>query len=483
MGKKKKAQLKRAEKKKARRKRRRRMPGVRFSGTMGDLIASKPLSDEEKWEVLRVAIAQGTIPAQVIYREMLGAEVEHQETAVQLLHEVGTRQTRNLLKTFALGKEGHEKARMLAAQLLAQAGVFPREEPVRLWIRGQWQEVLLRQYEVSEEFHSAYPKRIQRMIERATMLQHKGKWKQAEKLWEQVLEIHPEVKEAYNNLGGIYEQRGDREQAVAYMKRALEIDPLYVFPRCNLALLALGEDHLEEAREWLRPVADVTQFHPGAMETYVYVQGVLALKDEDFELAERQFSMVLEMNPNHKAAKEYGTRLGLMKSMKKLIAYQHEENQKKRERERAKPIEKDAPLAECLPRLTKDDLVAMARALHFSGLTGKRKAEVLKRIAAWLSEGVDEVVRSLSDRERDALRYVSEEGGMALWEAFTGRYGDEGEESPYWIYHMPESTLGRLRVHGVLMVGSVEGVEMVLIPSDLREKVREALGDAGKRDR
>ena len=52
--------------------------------------------------------------------------------------------------------------------------------------------------------------------------------------------LEPRAKEAYNNLATIYAQRGEVEQAKAMLRAALEIDPLYVFPRCNSGELSPG---------------------------------------------------------------------------------------------------------------------------------------------------------------------------------------------------------------------------------------------------
>lgn len=200
MGKKKKAKLSRAEKRKMRRKQKRRRPGVPFAEPMEDFAASESLSSEEKWQVLVSGIARGTIPPEAVYRRIMEVEPGEQEMGVLLLHEAGTRETLKWLKTFALGKDGHEDARMLAAQHLSQSGVFPKDEPVRLWVGGAWKDVRLGETEISPEFQSTYPNRIQRMVEQASVLQDEEKWEQAGKMWTQVLEINPRVKEAYYNL-------------------------------------------------------------------------------------------------------------------------------------------------------------------------------------------------------------------------------------------------------------------------------------------
>ncbi len=54
-----------------------------------------------------------------------------------------------------------------------------------------------------------------------------GKIEEAEKCFLSLVENYPECKEAYNNLGVIAFQTDDKEKAIDYFTRSLEIDPLY----------------------------------------------------------------------------------------------------------------------------------------------------------------------------------------------------------------------------------------------------------------
>ncbi|MGR3292729.1 MAG: tetratricopeptide repeat protein, partial [Candidatus Scalindua sp.] len=52
-----------------------------------------------------------------------------------------------------------------------------------------------------------------------------GKIEEAEKCFLSLVENDLECKEAYNNLGVIAFQKDDKEKAIDYFTRALEIDP------------------------------------------------------------------------------------------------------------------------------------------------------------------------------------------------------------------------------------------------------------------
>ncbi|MHC4269182.1 MAG: tetratricopeptide repeat protein [Planctomycetota bacterium] len=54
-----------------------------------------------------------------------------------------------------------------------------------------------------------------------------GKIEEAEKCFLSIVENYPDNKEAYNNLGVLAFQKDDKEKAIDYFTRSLEIDPLY----------------------------------------------------------------------------------------------------------------------------------------------------------------------------------------------------------------------------------------------------------------
>ncbi len=54
-----------------------------------------------------------------------------------------------------------------------------------------------------------------------------GKIEEAKKCFLSIVENYPDSKEAYNNLGVIAFQNDDKEKAIDYFTKSLEIDPLY----------------------------------------------------------------------------------------------------------------------------------------------------------------------------------------------------------------------------------------------------------------
>jgi hypothetical protein len=106
-----------------------------------------------------------------------------------------------------------------------------------------------------------------------------------------------------------------------------------------------------------------------------------------------------------------------------------------------------------------------------------RKAELVNRLAEGLAElaNVARMVEELRDEERDALGRVLDHGGHMPWQSFDAEFGNDLDESRYWQWHEPQSTMGRLRRCGLLAETTVDGELLVVVPLELRQTLKEAL--------
>lgn len=64
-----------------------------------------------------------------------------------------------------------------------------------------------------------------------------SKSNEAIEIYDQIIKIDPNNYEAQNNLGVIYNQRGEKEKAINYYKKAVEINPDFIKGHSNLALI------------------------------------------------------------------------------------------------------------------------------------------------------------------------------------------------------------------------------------------------------
>jgi tetratricopeptide (TPR) repeat protein len=421
-------------------------------------------------------------PQIVLVAEKLIWEEDQAETGLSLLETLDTPAARAALRRFGLSQAGDDDLRLKALSILAEAGEIKEDEPLRVWTKGEWRELQLRRYDISDEAEVAYPPEVADLLNEGLAASQGGDHEQAERLFRRAIELEPLAKEGHNNLGAIYARRGEREKAKEAFRAAAEIDPHYVFPRCNLVATLLEEGDIEGAEAWLQPLTEAKHFRPLELALYFSTRARLLMHHEEYETARRALQTALEVQPDYEPAKSLLEHLGLLTRLREgwgdSFTRWQERDRAKRTRLQARLTTPDPTLSKALSLYTKDALTGMARVvLPWGGWSTLRKAELVQAIVTGLQdpESLEHVVADLSDEERDALRQVLESGGSMAWEAFDARYGNDLEESAYWNYHVPETTMGRLRLHGVLVEATVEGQLRVAIPAELRPTLENIL--------
>jgi Tfp pilus assembly protein PilF len=421
-------------------------------------------------------------PQIVLMAEKTIWEDEQPEGGVAVLTTVATPAAYAALRRFGLSQAGEDEARRQALFDLLEAGEIARDETLRVWSGGEWIEVQLRGHEISDEREAEYTAEVADLLNEGVSAFQQGDDDQAERLLQRAVELEPRAKEGYNNLAAIYARRGEHERARETFQAALEIDPLYAFPRCNLASYLLDEDDTEGALDMLRPLADARHFLPQEMAFYSYTQARILLRQEEYEKARTALKLALEMWPDYGPAEDLLERLErlsfLTEGFESFFERQRQRDQAKRARLQAKLSTLEPSLSEALAIYTKDALTGMARVVvRWGGWSALRKAELLERIVGELGnpENLERVVDGLNDEEHTALRQVLAHGGHMAWQEFDAGHGNDLEESRYWQYQVPETTMGRLRLRGLLVESTVDGELLVAVPSELRQAWRETL--------
>jgi tetratricopeptide (TPR) repeat protein len=412
-------------------------------------------------------------PQIVQVAEQMIWEEQQPEAGVGMLSTIGTPEAYAALRRFGLSQTADDQARLGALTALAEAGEIEEGETVRAWLDGEWREVELRGFEIPDDMwrESDYAPRAIETLNRGLTAFQLGNVEQAEELFERVLKLDPNVKEAYNNLGTIYARRGEHERAREMFRKALAIDPLYVFPACNLIAYLLGEERVEEAEALLAPLSEVREMHPQETAFYNFTRARILVERDEYDEAEQLLHTVLEIRPDYEMAQD------LLEWIEDLDGWSYWEEQwlrdlvwRERLQERLTTLE--PTLAEALPLYTKEGLTGMARGVMLSGgWSGLRKAELVDALIEALTNGADlaRIVGNLSEEEQEALHTVLDRGGAMAWDAFDDRYGNDLEESRYWQWHTPETTMGRLRLHGLLVEATVDDELYIVVPMDIRE--------------
>ena len=192
--------------------------------------------------------------------------------------------------------------------------------------------------------------------------------------------------------------------------------------------------------------------------------------------------MALEIVPDYEPAQDLLDHLELTTKLQtgweSFMERQHARDLAKRTRQQTKLTTAAPTLTESLSLYSKDVLTAMGHiVIRWGGWSGLRKAELLAHIVEELSDqdNLARIVAGLSDEEREALRQVMAGGGTMAWAEFDRRYGNDLEESPYWQYHTPQTLMGQLRLHGLLVEAKVGDELLIVVPVELRPVLADIL--------
>src|SRR3989344_7860851 len=101
--------------------------------------------------------------------------------------------------------------------------------------------------------------------------------------------------------------------------------------------------------------------------------------------------------------------------------------------------------------------------------TGGRKNEKAKNIADKLIVEIATIINKLPEKSKEALALILKNGGFVRY-SLLKEYDDE--LSWWWNNHPPKSTIGLLRLHGLIVVGKMpQGTKLfrtALIPKDVK---------------
>jgi tetratricopeptide (TPR) repeat protein len=76
-------------------------------------------------------------------------------------------------------------------------------------------------------------------------------WREAERNYRKALEVDPEYALAHFNLGNLFDERGNRNEALSHYLAALQIHPSYADAHYNVALLYQSiSQSLKAVRHW-----------------------------------------------------------------------------------------------------------------------------------------------------------------------------------------------------------------------------------------
>jgi tetratricopeptide (TPR) repeat protein len=212
------------------------------------------------------------------------------------------------LRDFALGQRGPDRLRLEAANAACRVGLFPTG-PARLWIRGEWQEMLLLGWELHGEPIYRHPPNVEKLAREAMDALYGDDPEAAEKLLRQALEHAPDAPDLLNNLASAYKAQGRVDEGNALIHQIHERHPDYLFAQANIAFEHIENGELDKAKELLQPLLQRPRLHFSELATLASAQIVLCLAQGNREAARSWFDLWESADPKHPGLSQFRERL------------------------------------------------------------------------------------------------------------------------------------------------------------------------------
>ena len=205
------------------------------------------------------------------------------------------------LQDYALSTWGPDSERLQAAQFLSEKGILSDEQPVLLSVRGERQELLLLNQEITfePEPDESVPEEVQELIEQAHNAALDGDYEESEELARKGLELLPNHPPLMNFLAASLYGMSRRKEADEVTRKMFEIHPDYLFARTGMAQIYLREKRVQDVREMIEPYLTSKKFHISEYAAIVNVQFGLAMATGENEVAERLINMLRAIDSEH----------------------------------------------------------------------------------------------------------------------------------------------------------------------------------------
>ena len=138
-----------------------------------------------------------------------------------------------------------------------------------------------------------YQMNISEIFSLAVQNQKKNNYQVAKDLYNQTIKINPNLVEAYNNLGFIFNLEGQNEKAKECYEKAIKIKPNFISAHQNLGLMFQKLGNYEEAKKCYQKVINV---NPHSINVQ-YNLGLVFQKLGNYEKARKCYEKVININP------------------------------------------------------------------------------------------------------------------------------------------------------------------------------------------
>jgi tetratricopeptide (TPR) repeat protein len=213
------------------------------------------------------------------------------------------------LEGFVHGQRGRDEQRMNAGQILSEAGLLP-SGPTRMWMRGEWQELLMLNFEITPEpEESDLSPEVLRLSDKAYHALKSGEPEKAQQLLEQAIAQEPDSPTLLNNLAKALEMQGDKEKMQAILLDMHQRFPDYFFGIISRARMAMQDGDLEVARRMVDGLMQRRRLHYSEFEALCMVQIDICIREDNRQAAHDWFDMWEQADPEDPQLEKYRLRV------------------------------------------------------------------------------------------------------------------------------------------------------------------------------
>lgn len=125
-------------------------------------------------------------------------------------------------------------------------------------------------------------------------------WNNDYSFWSDAVRKMPKSARAHHNIGTVYADQGNLDEAIREFKTALRLNPFDPRYRTNLAIAYVGQGKLDKA---LLEFQNVIRIAPNDPESY-YNLGIIYLNVGSRDKAKEEFERALKLNPDYRRAQQ-----------------------------------------------------------------------------------------------------------------------------------------------------------------------------------
>ena len=375
----------------------------------------------------------------VLLSLVFGSEVEEEmanELVVDLICQ-GKEWGEDLGKRILDSPHVSTSLKMASARGLIEKGVYSSGEFIPMVIDGEKRDVKIEKIPVESEADQE----TREAMEKAQELKEQGNLEEAIMTLEEVCYKENFFPPVAINLSNLLRLEDRLEEAEKYLRMVENLDPHYPLMLFNIACLLYQKGDFKGAEEYL---------------------GKMNLEEADQEILEKVGQL-------REAIKSFSPEGYLEQTKINLARYEEE----KREKIESKTLSPQETLSRCLQNMPADWTTGICFALEIEPASRREERQEELEEALLHKKNLSFLMEeNLSPEDKELLAYLLEKGGWAPLEEVTERFGSMEGDGFYWLYYLPESSLGTLWCHGLAAVGKVRvgkgRKKIVVVPLELR---------------